>query len=112
MMMDGKKVKGLQRGLFRRLRTAIEYKAAWHHRNLVIANRFFPSTQRCSNCGCIKTKESYGGKMTLQGDSIYHQHDVYRCYECGLVIDRDDNAVQNLIQYAAGLTPEWETVQR
>ncbi|WP_268873517.1 transposase, partial [Schleiferilactobacillus harbinensis] len=51
MMMDGKKVKGLQRGLFRRLRTAIEYKAAWHHRNLVIANRFFPSTQRCSNCG-------------------------------------------------------------
>ena len=112
MMMDDKKVKSLQRGLFRRLRTAIEYKAAWHHRHLVIANRFFPSTQRCSNCGYIKAKESYGGKMTLQGDSIYHQHDIYRCYECGLVINRDDNAVQNLIQYAAGLTPEWETVQR
>jgi putative transposase len=102
MMMDKGKVKGLQRSLFRRFRTAVEYKAAWHHRRLVLADRFYPSTQRCSNCGYIKKADSYGGKMTLQGDSIYHQHDVYRCYECGLVINRDENAVQNLIAFAAG----------
>ena len=112
MMMDKKKVKSLQRSLFRRFRTAVEYKAAWHHRRLVIADRFYPSTQRCSNCGYIKKEDSCGGKMTLQGDSIYHQHDVYRCYECGLVINRDENAVQNLIAFAAGLPPEWATIQR
>ncbi|KRL11037.1 hypothetical protein FD09_GL000758 [Schleiferilactobacillus perolens DSM 12744] len=79
---------------------------------MVIADRFFPSTQRCSRCGYVKTTDSYGGKMTLQGDSIYHQHRTYRCYECSFVVDRDDNAVQNLITYAAGLPPERATVQR
>ena len=112
MKMGKDKVKGLQRSLFRRLRTAIEDKAAWQHRQVVIADRCFPLTQRCSRCGYVKTADSYGGKMTLQGDSIYHQHHTYRCYECGFVIDRDDNAVQNLIAYAAGLPPERVTVQR
>ncbi|KRM32729.1 transposase [Agrilactobacillus composti DSM 18527 = JCM 14202] len=110
MKMAKNKVKNLQRSLFRRLRTAIEYKAAWQHQHVVIADRFFPSTQRCSNCGFIKTADSYGGKMTLRGDSIYHDHDTYRCYECGMVMNRDENAVQNLITYAAGLPPERETV--
>ncbi|GAF38951.1 mobile element protein [Agrilactobacillus composti DSM 18527 = JCM 14202] len=110
MKMAKNKVKNLQRSLFRRLRTAIEYKAAWQHRHVVIADRFFPSTQRCSNCGFIKTADSHGGKMTLRGDSIYHDHDTYRCYECGMVMNRDENAVQNLIAYAAGLSPERVTV--
>ncbi|WP_162261535.1 zinc ribbon domain-containing protein, partial [Schleiferilactobacillus perolens] len=64
MKMGKNKVKGLQRSLFRRLRTAIEDKAAWQHRHVVIADRFFPSTQRCSRCGHVKTADSYGGKMT------------------------------------------------
>ncbi|GAF41066.1 mobile element protein [Agrilactobacillus composti DSM 18527 = JCM 14202] len=110
MKMSKDKVKNLQRSLFRRLRTAIEYKAAWQHQHVVIADRFFPSTQRCSNCGFIKTADSYGGKMTLRGDSIYHDHDIYRCYECGMVMNRDENAVQNLIAYAAGLPSERATV--
>ena len=104
MKMSRHKAKNVQRSLFRRLRTTIEYKAAWHHRHVVLADRFFPSTQRCSHCGYIKTKASYGGKMMLHGDSIYHDHSTYRCYQCGAVFDRDENAVENLRQYAAGLT--------
>lgn len=112
MKMTKKKAKNVQRSLFGRLRTTLTYKAEWQHKVLTIADRWFPSTQRCSRCGYVKTKGSYGGKMTLQGDSIYRQHSTYRCYPCGAIMDRDENAVQNLIQYAAGLPPAQATVQR
>ncbi len=46
-----------------------------------------------------KTDDCYGGKQTLTGDSIYHDHQTYRCYKCGAVLDRDENAVQNIINF-------------
>lgn len=99
MTMSKRMGKNLHRSLFGRLSTVLSYKCRWNNRKLVLVDRFYPSTQICSECGYRKTDESYGGKQTLSGDSIYHQHQVYRCYECGAILDRDENAVKNIINF-------------
>lgn len=99
MTMSKRMGKNLHRSLFGRLSTVLSYKCQWNSRKLVLVDRFYPSTQICSECGYRKTDESYGGKQTLSGDSIYHQHQVYRCYECGAILDRDENAVKNIINF-------------
>ncbi|WP_220751536.1 RNA-guided endonuclease InsQ/TnpB family protein [Apilactobacillus xinyiensis] len=99
MTMSKKMGKNLQRSLFGKLREILTYKCAWYNRNLVVVDRLYPSTQLCSNCGFRKTNETYGGKQTLSGDSIHHNHQKYYCYNCGVILDRDENAVNNLIKY-------------
>lgn len=103
MMMSKRMGKNLHRSMFGKLNKILTYKCEWYHRKLVKVGRLYPSTQICSNCGYRKTNDSYGGKHTLSGDNIYHQHQTYRCYECGLVIDRDVNAVNNIINYHESL---------
>lgn len=52
-------------------------------------------TQRCSECGNVKTGDD---KVTLQGNKKHHtKHDEYVCYNCGSILDRDGNAVANLL---------------
>lgn len=69
----------------------LEYKARWHGAILVKADRFFPSSKRCSSCGCIKAD------LTLSDRT-------YRCERCGMVLDRDLNAAENL-KNLAGSSP-------
>ncbi|UQS84948.1 transposase [Apilactobacillus apisilvae] len=99
MIMSNKMGKNLHRSLFGRLREILTYKCEWYNRRLVVVNRLYPSTQICSNCGFRKTSETYGGKQKLNGDSIHHIHQKYYCYKCGAILDRDENAVNNLINY-------------
>lgn len=99
MMMSKHMGKNLHRSMFGKLSEVLTYKCKWYNRKLVLVNRLYPSTQLCSECGFRKTNDTYGGKQTLSGDSIHHQHQTYYCYECGLIIDRDVNAVQNIIKY-------------
>ena len=95
MQMTHVASKGLQRALFGYFRQVLTYKCDWYGRTLILANRFYPSTQRCSNCGHIKTGND---KITLQGNQKHHtKHNEYICYECGAVMDRDQNAVYNLL---------------
>ena len=54
-MQMQKKAKNLHRSLFGRFRQFMEYKAEKFGKTLIIADRYYPSTQRCSNCGYIKT---------------------------------------------------------
>jgi putative transposase len=65
--------------IVRRLRD----KCEWHGRTLVIANRWFPSSQRCSECGHID------GKKPLDVRD-------WTCSKCGEHHDRDINAAKNL----------------
>ncbi len=57
------------------------------HHKLILTNKWFPSSKRCSKCGNVKSD------LTLKDR-------IYRCNECGNVIDRDLNAAINLKQYA------------
>jgi putative transposase len=47
---------------------------------------FYPSSKTCSRCGHVKKDFKWG-------------ESVYKCKECGLVIDRDYNAAINLERY-------------
>ncbi len=69
-----------------RFRFLMIYKADWYGRMLVVIDRFFPSSKRCSTCGQLKHD------LTL-GD---------RCRQCvcGQMHDRDLNAASNIHQEA------------
>ena len=57
-----------------------------------------PSKVQNSLCGHIKQED---GKITLEGNRKHKtRHDEYICYECGAVMDRDENAVMNLLALA------------
>lgn len=64
----------------------IEYKATRYGSKVVLVDRWYPSTQLCSNCG-------FKQPMKLSDR-------VYSCQECGYTTDRDLNAARNLKKYA------------
>ena len=69
-------------GLLRKIR----YKADWYGTLIVEADRFFPSSKLCSDCG-------------------YHNRELMRethwtCPECGIRHDRNENAALNLLGLA------------
>jgi putative transposase len=97
-MQMKKQAKNLHRSLFGRFRQYMEYKAIKFDKKLIIADRFYPSTQRCSSCGFVKTGED---KITLEGNKKHGtKHHEYVCYGCGFTTDRDYNAVLNLLALA------------
>ena len=97
-MQMKKKAKNLHRSLFGRFRQFMEYKAEKFGKTLIIADRFYPSTQRCSDCGHVKTGDE---KITLSGNAKHGtKHHEYVCYHCGYEDDRDHNAVLNLLALA------------
>ena len=71
---------------FNKFRQYITYKAELYGIGLVIADRFYPSSKTCSECGSIKK-------------DLKLKDRVYRCPHCGAVIDRDYNASLNLSMY-------------
>ena len=96
MKMSHVASKGLQRAQFGYFRQCLTYKCEWYGKNLILADRFYPSTQRCSECGTIKQGDD---RITLKGNKKHHtKHNEYVCYNCGAILDRDENAVQNLLQ--------------
>ena len=97
-MQMSKKAKNLHRSLFGQFRQMMEYKSQKFGKTLIIADGFYPSTQRCSACGFIKTGED---KITLYGNQKHGtRHNEYICYHCGYKDDRDHNAVLNLLALA------------
>ena len=69
-------------GEFRRI---LAYKAAWHGRQLVFIDRFYPSSKRCNHCGYIYKE------LTLKDRQ-------WVCPKCGSLIDRDYNAALNILE--------------
>lgn len=65
-------------------RRQLEYKGQWYGCEVLLADRFFPSTKRCSQCGNEKT--------------ISLAERMYCCEYCGQEMDRDLNAAINLEQ--------------
>ncbi|HEY9872871.1 MAG TPA: RNA-guided endonuclease TnpB family protein [Candidatus Obscuribacterales bacterium] len=67
---------------FGEFRRQLEYKCQRYGSELVIVDRFYPSSQLCSDCG-------HQQKMPLS-------QRVYTCAGCGMSLDRDLNAAINL----------------
>ena len=96
MKMNRRMCKSLHRAMFGRFKQKIESKFNRTNIEFIKAGKFYPSTQRCSNCGMIKTGDD---KLGLSGDKHGNTHNEYKCFYCNSKLDRDDNAVENLIQY-------------
>jgi putative transposase len=76
---------------FGTIRRQLAYKTGWTGGQLVVADRWYPSSKTCPACTTVKTKLSL--------------HDrVFSCDACGPVMDRDENAARNLAALAAGST--------
>ena len=98
MMMTHVASKGMQRSLFSKFRQILTYKCDWYSKELILADKTYPSTQRCAECGYVKKGDE---KITLQGNKKHGtKHNEYVCYECGYSNDRDENAVLNLLALA------------
>jgi putative transposase len=85
MMKNKHLSKAVQQQCFGEFRKQIEYKSAWNNIQVIIADRFFPSSKLCSCCGNIKKDLKLSDR-------------IYKC-ECGNVIDRDYQATLNLKRY-------------
>ncbi len=65
------------------IRRQLEYKALWSGGQVIVADQFYPSSKRCSQCGWVKPKLSLSER-------------AFRCTHCGFTSDRDVNAAVNL----------------
>lgn len=64
----------------------MKYKCEWRGITFIQADRFYPSSKTCHQCGCIKKD------LTLNDR-------IYICPDCGYTEDRDFNAALNLMSY-------------
>ncbi len=90
MLKNRKLSKAIQQQTFHEFKRQMTYKCAWHGIKLIVADRFYPSSKKCSRCGHVK-------------DHLSLSERTYRCEACGIEIDRDLNASINLKQYAESM---------
>jgi putative transposase len=72
---------------WRQFRQQLEYKAHWHGRDVIVIDRWFPSSKLCSVCGALAAAMPLHVRTWTCG--------------CGTTHDRDVNAARNIL--AAGL---------
>ena len=62
MLMSHIASKGMHRSMFGQFRQLLTYKCQWYDKELIVANKLYPSTQRCAACGLVKKGDE---KITL-----------------------------------------------
>lgn len=79
----------IQQQNFYEFRRQIEYKSVWNNIQIIIADRWFPSSKICSRCGSVKKDLKLSER-------------IYKC-KCGNIIDRDFQAALNLKKYGENI---------
>jgi putative transposase len=72
---------------FFEIRRQLTYKAEWYGCEVIIANRWQPTSKTCSHCGWVDEE------LTLANRT-------FRCQSCGQVLECDLNAAFNLVKLA------------
>lgn len=83
MLSNHKLAKAISDTSFSMFRSMLEYKCNWYGKELVVIDRFYPSSKTCSKCGWKKED------LTLSDR-------VFKCENCSIEIDRDLNAAINI----------------
>ena len=76
----------IQISSFRKFIEKLKYITYKENILLIEANKYYPSSKKCSKCKEIKKELKLSER-------------IYKCDKCGLVIDRDINAAINLANY-------------
>ena len=84
MMQNHKLAKSIQELSLFEFRRQLEYKCKWYGRQLIVIDRFYPSSKTCNNCGYI-----YKDLKLSEREWI--------CPHCKSLIDRDYNASLNIL---------------
>lgn len=64
----------------------LQYKTNWYGRTISKIDRFYPSSQTCSCCGCVNPE--------IKDLSVRE----WICPDCGVTHDRDINAAKNILR--------------
>ncbi|NGO10567.1 IS200/IS605 family element transposase accessory protein TnpB [Streptomyces sp. HC44] len=86
MVTNRKLARAISDAAWSQFRSMLEYKAQWYGRNVVVVDRWFPSSKLCSTCGTLQNRMPLNVR-------------TWTC-DCGTTHDRDVNAARNLL--AAG----------
>ena len=83
MLSNHKLSKAISDTSFYQFRSMLEYKCKWYGKELIVIDRFYPSSKTCSNCG-------------WKNDNLILSDRVFKCDNCHTRIDRDLNAAINI----------------
>lgn len=86
MMKNHKLAKSIADASWYEFKRQLMYKADWYGKKVVVIDRFYPSSQLCSNCGA-----RWPGTKDL---SVRE----WTCSVCGEYHDRDVNAAKNILK--------------
>lgn len=86
MMKNKHLAKSIQQQKFYEFRRILEYKCKLNEITWIVADRFFPSSRMCLECGEIKK-------------DLRLKDRLFKCSHCGHVMDRDEQAALNLKLY-------------
>lgn len=75
---------------FSMFRSQLEYKCSWYGKELIVIDRFYPSSKTCSCCGW----KNEGLKLSDR---------IFKCINCGSELDRDLNAAINIKRVGVGI---------
>lgn len=84
MLQNHKLAKSIQELSLYEFRRQLEYKCRFYGRQLIIIDRFYPSSKTCHQCGHINKNIKLSDRQWI-------------CPECGQLIDRDYNAALNIL---------------
>lgn len=103
MMQNRRLARAIGDASWGELARQLTYKTEWRSGRIVLADRWYPSSKRCSRCGHINVDLELADR-------------IFRC-RCGHRADRDGNAAVNLAQWAAtyevsALNPDPQAVGR
>jgi putative transposase len=85
MMKNHRLARSLSDAALGEIHRQLKYKMKWNGGSVLVADRKFPSSKRCSKCGHVRKELSLS-------ERVYHCENP----SCGQVIDRDLNAALNL----------------
>ncbi|MEV5984863.1 RNA-guided endonuclease TnpB family protein [Streptomyces sp. NPDC052051] len=88
LLKNGRLARAISDAAWGEFRSMLEYKAWWYGREVIVVDRWFPSSKLCSDCGSMRNKMPLSVR-------------TWTCDACGVTHDRDENAAKNLL--AAGL---------
>jgi putative transposase len=68
----------------------LKYKAEWYGREVIVIDRFYPSSKTCSCCDNVK-------------ESLSLDERTWTCSKCNTIHDRDVNASKNILRRALAI---------